>query len=181
MSIAGQDHIYKESEKVRSVSTLSPKCCFDIVAQGFGCGGRLVEKSDEFAGATKKLIEDATKGQLGLITVFISLQLIPNTAKGMVGQTDYEYMITVPSYTACQDLIIRRNKRRRMALTEQVFHMAEARRHAVKINTTVSALISARCRDMTREALVYLFHLCYWSSYRLPLRWYGSDGQYRSL
>jgi hypothetical protein len=112
------------------------------VAQSFGGGGQRVEKFDDIA--------NATKGQPGLTNMATSRQPVTSATKGMVGQTDDKNMIVVPHHDNVPRLIIRRNKRRRMALTEQVFHMAEARRHAVKINTTNSAMYHLHCVDICK-------------------------------
>ena len=102
MSIAGQDLLYSTSEPtLRPVSTLSPACRFDIVAQGFGCEGVLVKDFDEIEGAVKKLADGATTGakaKPGLINLIVSRQPVTATTKAMVGKTDEEGMIVVPYY-----------------------------------------------------------------------------------
>ena len=95
MSIAGQDLIYGTAEPVRPVSTLSPNCRFEIVAQGFGCDGRLVDKFDDVASTTKDL---AGAKKASLINLIVSRQPVTNTTKSMVGKTDDKDVIVVPYY-----------------------------------------------------------------------------------
>lgn len=96
MSIAGQDLIYAESEpNLRPVSTLSPLCRFDIVAQGFGCNGVRIEKYDDIEPQTKDIIK---AGKAGLVNLIVSRQPVTATTKAMVGKTDEEGMIVVPYY-----------------------------------------------------------------------------------
>ena len=95
MSIAGQDLIYEDSDPARLVSTLSPKCRFDIVAQGFGCKGSLIDKWDDVEGKTKAITKEAGAG---LINLIVSRKPITNTTKGMVGKTDDKDVIIVPYY-----------------------------------------------------------------------------------
>jgi thiamine pyrophosphate-dependent acetolactate synthase large subunit-like protein len=100
MSIAGQDLLYEQSEPtLRPVSTLSPNCRFDIVAQGFGCNGTIVTKPEEVEVEAKKMIEGATQQQKpGLVNLIVSRQPVTATTKAMVGKTDEEGMIVVPYY-----------------------------------------------------------------------------------
>ena len=99
MSIAGQDLIYEDSDPARMVSSLSPKCRFDIVAQGFGCKGQIVEKFEDVEKTTRQIVEDMKKEKgAGLINLIVSRQPITNTTKGMVGKTDDKDVIVVPYY-----------------------------------------------------------------------------------
>ncbi|ETN44718.1 uncharacterized protein HMPREF1541_10388 [Cyphellophora europaea CBS 101466] len=95
MSVAGQDLIYEKSESVRPASELSPNCRFDIVAQGFGCDGRIVERFEDVAKTTKELVEG---NRASLLNLIVSRQPVTDTTKSMVGQTDDEDVIVVPYY-----------------------------------------------------------------------------------
>ena len=95
MSIAGQDIIYSDNDPARMVSALSPKCRFDLVAQGFGCKGAIIEKYEDVEGKTKEIVKE--KGA-GLLNVIVSRLPITNVTKGMVGQTDDKDVIVVPYY-----------------------------------------------------------------------------------
>jgi thiamine pyrophosphate-dependent acetolactate synthase large subunit-like protein len=95
MSVAGQDIIYEDTDPVRAVSALSPKCRFDIVAQGFGCKGEIVKEFEEVESATKEITKE--KGA-GLINLIVSRQPITKVTRGMVGKTDDRDVIVVPYY-----------------------------------------------------------------------------------
>ncbi len=95
MSVAGQDLIYEDSDPARLVSALSPKCRFDIVAQGFGCKGSIVEKFEDVEKVTKSITEERGAG---LINLIVSRQPITQTTKGMVGKTDDKDVVVVPYY-----------------------------------------------------------------------------------
>lgn len=77
MSVAGQDIMYEKSETVRPVSTLSKDCRYDIVAQGFGCQGKLVEQFEDVAKVTKALAGNGP----GLINLIVSRQPVTDTTK----------------------------------------------------------------------------------------------------
>ena len=77
MSVAGQDIMYEKSETVRPVSTLSKECRYDIVAQGFGCQGKLVEQFEDASKATKALAGNGP----ALINLIVSRQPVTDTTK----------------------------------------------------------------------------------------------------
>ncbi|KIW20848.1 hypothetical protein PV08_01426 [Exophiala spinifera] len=96
MSVAGQDLIYEDEDPARVASTLSPNCRFDLVAQGFGCKGTIVQKSvDDARAAVKELT--STKGP-GLLNAIISKDPITGATKAMVGKTKDKDWIVVPYY-----------------------------------------------------------------------------------
>jgi thiamine pyrophosphate-dependent acetolactate synthase large subunit-like protein len=105
MSIAGQDIIYGEDDPARPVSSLSPVCKFETVAEGFGNLGVRIEKPDEIAGKVKELVEAMSSGSsgktAGLINLLVSTQPVTNATKGMVGKPEKgqgEDVIVVPYY-----------------------------------------------------------------------------------
>jgi thiamine pyrophosphate-dependent acetolactate synthase large subunit-like protein len=95
MSVAGQDIIYEDTEAARLVSALSPKCRFDIVAQGFGCKGAIVREYDEVGGTVKEITRE--KGP-GLIDLIVSRNPITAVTRGMVGKTEDRDVVVVPYY-----------------------------------------------------------------------------------
>lgn len=84
MSVAGQDIIYSDTDSARMVSALSPKCRFDIVAQGFGCKGAIVREHGEIEETVRKMT--AEKGP-GLIDLIVSRKPITAVTRGMVSLT----------------------------------------------------------------------------------------------
>jgi thiamine pyrophosphate-dependent acetolactate synthase large subunit-like protein len=104
MSIAGQDIIYGEDDAARPVSSLSPVCKFEVVAEGFGCIGARIEKPDEIQDKVRDLVKGMTdgRGRAGLINIIVSTQPVTNATKGMVGKPEKgagaEDVIVVPYY-----------------------------------------------------------------------------------
>jgi thiamine pyrophosphate-dependent acetolactate synthase large subunit-like protein len=96
MSVAGQDLIYADEDPARIASTLSPNCRFDLVAQGFGCRGIIVENSVEDARVAVKELT-STKGP-GLLNAIISKDPVTMVTRGMVGKTSDKDWIVVPYY-----------------------------------------------------------------------------------
>ncbi|KAK6380289.1 hypothetical protein LTS17_005478 [Exophiala oligosperma] len=98
MSVHGQDLIYEDEDPARVASTLSPNCRFDLVAQGFGCKGIIVQESvEEARAAIKKLTSSTTKGP-GLLNAIISKTPVTMATRGMVGKTNDKDWIVVPYY-----------------------------------------------------------------------------------
>jgi thiamine pyrophosphate-dependent acetolactate synthase large subunit-like protein len=103
MSIAGQDIIYGEDDAARPVSSLSPVCKFEIVAEGFGCVGARIEKPDEIQDKVRDIVEKMVegRGRAGLINLIVSTSPVTNATKGMVGKPEKgtgEDVIVVPYY-----------------------------------------------------------------------------------
>lgn len=105
MSIAGQDIIYGEDDAARPVSSLSPLCKFEVVAEGFGCIGVRIEKSDEVTPLVEKIVKEMKEGRerAGLINLIVSTQPVTNVTRGMVGkpaadEKGAEDVIVVPYY-----------------------------------------------------------------------------------
>jgi thiamine pyrophosphate-dependent acetolactate synthase large subunit-like protein len=105
MSIAGQDIIYGEDDAARPVSSLSPVCKFEVVAEGFGCIGARIEKPQEIQSKVEGIVRGMTegRGRAGLINLIVSTQPVTNATKGMVGKPEVgavgaEDVIVVPYY-----------------------------------------------------------------------------------
>jgi thiamine pyrophosphate-dependent acetolactate synthase large subunit-like protein len=106
MSIAGQEIIYgKDDPAGRPVSSLSPVCKFETVAEGFGNIGVRIEKPEEIAGKVKDLVatmDSASGGKTaGLINLLVSTKPVTNATKGMVGKPapgQGDDVIVVPYY-----------------------------------------------------------------------------------
>ncbi|KIW04586.1 uncharacterized protein PV09_04335 [Verruconis gallopava] len=103
MSIAGQDIIYGNDDPARPVSSLSPVCKFETVAEGFGNIGVRIEKPEEIASKVKGIVESmGTAGKTaGLINLLVSTKPVTNATKGMVGKPpkgQEEDVIVVPYY-----------------------------------------------------------------------------------
>ncbi|OAL28000.1 hypothetical protein AYO20_09622 [Fonsecaea nubica] len=106
MSVAGQDLLYSDADPTRAVSSLSPSCRYDLVAQGFNCRGAIAQASlDEIRDAIKTLAAPVTTGasgekqsRAGLLNCIVSRDPITEVTKGMVGKTDDKNWIVVPYY-----------------------------------------------------------------------------------
>jgi thiamine pyrophosphate-dependent acetolactate synthase large subunit-like protein len=103
MSIAGQDIIYGEDDAARPVSSLSPVCKFETVAEGFGNVGVRIEKPDEIAPKVKEIVDamGSSGKSAGLINLLVSTKPVTNATKGMVGKPEKgqgEDVIVVPYY-----------------------------------------------------------------------------------
>lgn len=105
MSIAGQDIIYGDDDSARPVSSLSPVCKFETVAEGFGCMGVRIEKTEEIVGKVKGLAESMLSGcsgkRAGLINLLVSTKPVTNATRGMVGKPEKgqgDDVIVVPYY-----------------------------------------------------------------------------------
>lgn len=105
MSIAGQDIIYGSDEDARPVSSLSPVCKFEVVAEGFGCIGARIEKPGEIVPKVEGIVKEMMggRGRAGLINLIVSTQPVTNATKGMVGKPEAgsegaEDVIVVPYY-----------------------------------------------------------------------------------
>lgn len=103
MSVAGQDIIYGEDDAARPVSSLSPVCKFEVVAEGFGNTGVRIEKPDEIAPGVKKVIDAMSSSEktAGLINLLVSTKPVTNATKGMVGKPEKgqgDDVIVVPYY-----------------------------------------------------------------------------------
>ncbi|KAH8680253.1 thiamine pyrophosphate enzyme, N-terminal TPP binding domain-containing protein [Ilyonectria robusta] len=102
MSIAGQDLIYGEEEPARPISSLSPACRFDIVAEGFGCSGIKCNKVDDIPGAVLQLVESMlAKGAAGLVNLIVDMEPVTEGTKAMVGKPapgEGQDVIVVPYY-----------------------------------------------------------------------------------
>jgi thiamine pyrophosphate-dependent acetolactate synthase large subunit-like protein len=105
MSIAGQDIIYGDDDAARPVSSLSPVCKFEVVAEGFGCVGARIEKPEEITPKVESIVKEMTEGsgRAGLINLIVSTQPVTNATKGMVGKPEAgaagaEDVIVVPYY-----------------------------------------------------------------------------------
>ncbi|KIX94057.1 uncharacterized protein Z520_10083 [Fonsecaea multimorphosa CBS 102226] len=97
MSVAGQDLLYANEDPTRAVSSLSPSCRYDIVAQGFNCGGAIAEKSlDEVRDRLRSLV--TAEKRPGLLNCIVSRDPITEVTKSMVGKTDDKDWIVVPYY-----------------------------------------------------------------------------------
>jgi thiamine pyrophosphate-dependent acetolactate synthase large subunit-like protein len=103
MSIAGQDIIYGDDDAARPVSSLSPVCKFEIVAEGFGNVGVRIEKPDEIAPKVKEIVGamGSSGRSAGLINLLVSTKPVTNATKGMVGKPEKgqgDDVIVVPYY-----------------------------------------------------------------------------------
>lgn len=104
MSIAGQDIIYGEDDAARPVSSLSPVCRFETVAEGFGNTGVRIEKSEDISPKVEELVKTMTGSSgktAGLINLLVSTKPVTNATKGMVGKPapgSGEDVIVVPYY-----------------------------------------------------------------------------------
>ncbi|KAH7021483.1 acetolactate synthase I/II/III large subunit [Microdochium trichocladiopsis] len=88
MSIAGQDILYGESTPGRLLSSLSPVCRFDKVAEGFGGLGVRIDKADEVQAAVKQIVEDMAANNdftPGLVNLIVDTDPVTETTKSMVG------------------------------------------------------------------------------------------------
>ncbi|KIW92558.1 uncharacterized protein Z519_06405 [Cladophialophora bantiana CBS 173.52] len=97
MSVAGQDLLYSDADPTRAVSSLSPSCRYDVVAQGFNCRGAIAQASlDE----VRQHLAELTSGERrpGLLNCIVSRDPITEVTKGMVGKTDDKDWIVVPYY-----------------------------------------------------------------------------------
>lgn len=83
MSVNGQDLIYEGKTQARPCITMSEKCRYDIVAQGFGCEGVKVEKFEEIAPAVKELVSKTP----ALINMIVSVKPTTPATLSMVGVT----------------------------------------------------------------------------------------------
>lgn len=97
MSVAGQDIMYGTDEPARPTVALSPKCRFEVVAEGFNCRGAKIEKFEDVEKTVKELTSQ--KGP-ALINLIISRQPVTMTTRAMVGkpETKDENVIVVPYY-----------------------------------------------------------------------------------
>ncbi|QDS77935.1 hypothetical protein FKW77_001212 [Venturia effusa] len=105
MSIAGQDIIYGDDDAARPVSSLSPVCKFEVVAEGFGCIGARIERPEEITPKVEGIVREMMegRGRAGLINLIVSTQPVTNATKGMVGKPQAgsegaEDVIVVPYY-----------------------------------------------------------------------------------
>ncbi|OAP64722.1 hypothetical protein AYL99_00694 [Fonsecaea erecta] len=100
MSVAGQDLLYADQDPTRAVSSLSPSCRYDLVAQGFNCGGAIAQASlDEIRhGIGSLLAATADKKRPALLNCIVSRDPVTEVTKSMVGKTDDKNWIVVPYY-----------------------------------------------------------------------------------
>lgn len=95
MSYNGQELVYGTITN-RPVSQLSPKCKFEIVAQGFDCEGVKVDKLEEVEGAVHKLCQHQGPGLLNLL---VNDKPISVATRSMVNaDVDPKKFIVVPYY-----------------------------------------------------------------------------------
>jgi thiamine pyrophosphate-dependent acetolactate synthase large subunit-like protein len=95
MSYNGQELVYG-TITTRPVSQLSPKCKFEIVAQGFDCEGMKVEKLEEVEAAVQKLCRHQGPG---LINLLVNDKPISVATRSMVNaDVDPKKFIVVPYY-----------------------------------------------------------------------------------
>ncbi|KAM0810021.1 hypothetical protein AB5N19_10368 [Seiridium cardinale] len=94
MSINGQDLVYENITETRPATRLSKGCKYELVAEGFGCAGRRIDKYDDAASAIKELVEVVP----GLANVIVSVKPTTPATLSMVGATDDPNWIVVPYY-----------------------------------------------------------------------------------
>ncbi|KIW29306.1 uncharacterized protein PV07_05130 [Cladophialophora immunda] len=96
MSVAGQDLLYADADPTRAVSSLSPSCRYDLVAQGFNCQGAIAQASlDEVRAGVRAL---TAQDRPGLLNCIVSRDPVTEVTKSMVGKTDDKNWIVVPYY-----------------------------------------------------------------------------------
>jgi thiamine pyrophosphate-dependent acetolactate synthase large subunit-like protein len=105
MSIAGQDIMYGEGAPARPVSSLSPVCRFEVVAEGFGCNGAKCTRVDDMPVAISQLVQSMPSangaGRPGLVSLIVDTEPITVTTKSMVGKPEPgkgDNVIVVPYY-----------------------------------------------------------------------------------
>jgi thiamine pyrophosphate-dependent acetolactate synthase large subunit-like protein len=104
MSIAGQDLIYGDAAPARLVSSLSPVCRFDAVAEGFGCLAVRCTKVDELAEAVSSRVKVMLEGKVGraaLVDLIVDTEPVTAFTKGAVdkpGPNEAAKKIVVPYY-----------------------------------------------------------------------------------
>lgn len=95
MSYNGQELVYG-TIATRPVSQLSPKCKFEIVAQGFDCEGVKVNKLEDVEPAVQKLCQHQGPGLLNLL---VNDKPISVATRSMVNaNVDSKNFIVVPYY-----------------------------------------------------------------------------------
>ena len=95
MSYNGQELVYG-TITTRPVSKLSPKCKFEIVAQGFDCEGVKVDKLEDVQAAVQKLCQHQGPGLLNLL---VNDKPISVATRSMVNaDVDSKRFIVVPYY-----------------------------------------------------------------------------------
>lgn len=101
MSIAGQDLIYGAANPARLVSSLSPVCRFDAVAEGFGCLGvrctRAEDVAEAVASRVKTMLEDGGP-TAGLVDLIVDTEPVTDFTKAAVGVSKSGNEIVVPYY-----------------------------------------------------------------------------------
>jgi len=104
MSIAGQDILYGKSVPGRLISSLSPVCRFDKVAEGFGALGIRLDRVDDVSGAVKTMLTQMETNNTttpGLLNLIVDTEPVTATTKAMVGMPEpgkEENVIVVPYY-----------------------------------------------------------------------------------
>jgi thiamine pyrophosphate-dependent acetolactate synthase large subunit-like protein len=94
MSRNGQELVFGEGAS-RPASKLSPSARYDIVGQGFGCEGAMVEKLEDIEGAVKKMT--GGKGP-GCLNVIVADHPIHSSTRSMVQMSKDPNVIVVPYY-----------------------------------------------------------------------------------
>ena len=83
MSVNGQDLIYDGVTEARPCVKMSEGCRYEVVAQGFGCEGRKVEKYEDI----KPAVEELAQKTPALINMIVSVKPTTPATLSMVGAT----------------------------------------------------------------------------------------------